>query len=227
MRSAYVGDGRFTSQRMGNTTSRNSDPWYDGGGERSASAVVWVTEDLRVESAIYEGDAAVLECAEKVRELACAFSIVEVVHDPWRFQQVALELAREAHGRPAAAEREPHDPGLRAPVPSRDRAPGHSLTRTIPFSTATCLCAACPSRSQSGGSTRRTVLSSKPNLPRGFAAPCRAWQWRAWRGTIPSGWVRLGGALAIPTDLALIGPEGNDRMSATHELSRRRDDRHP
>ena len=36
-----------------------------------------------------------IECAEKVRELAAEFSIAEVVHDPWRFQQAAIELERE------------------------------------------------------------------------------------------------------------------------------------
>jgi phage terminase large subunit-like protein len=67
----------------------------DVGGERSASAVVIVTEDLRVNAFIYEGDEAVLDCAGKVRDLAARFEIVEVVHDPWRFQQAALELERE------------------------------------------------------------------------------------------------------------------------------------
>ena len=66
----------------------------DVGGERSASAVVWVTEDLRVQAAIYHGDEAVLDCAEKVRELAGEYEVAEVVHDPWRFVQAALELER-------------------------------------------------------------------------------------------------------------------------------------
>lgn len=65
----------------------------DVGGERSASAVVWVTEDLRVDCAIYTGNEAVLACAEKVRELAQEYSVVEVIADPWRFQQSMLELA--------------------------------------------------------------------------------------------------------------------------------------
>jgi phage terminase large subunit-like protein len=65
------------------------------GGERSASAVVWVTEVLRVHAAIFHGDAAVLECAEKVRELAAELEIAELVHDPWHFQQAALELEQD------------------------------------------------------------------------------------------------------------------------------------
>jgi phage terminase large subunit-like protein len=63
---------------------------------RSAECpVVWVTEDLRVNPAIYQGDEAVLDCGEKLRELAAIYSIAEVVHDPWRFRQAALELERE------------------------------------------------------------------------------------------------------------------------------------
>src|SRR5439155_21910060 len=59
------------------------------------SAVVWITEDLRVDASIFHGDEAVLDCAERVRELAGAFDVAEVVHDPWRFQQAALELERD------------------------------------------------------------------------------------------------------------------------------------
>jgi phage terminase large subunit-like protein len=65
----------------------------DVGGERSASAVAWVTEDLRVDSEIFHGNEAVLACAAKVRELAEDFNVVEVIADPWRFQQSMLELA--------------------------------------------------------------------------------------------------------------------------------------
>ena len=65
----------------------------DVGGERSASAVVWCTEDLRVDCAIYTGNEAVLACAEKVGDLAQQFTVVEVIADPWRFQQSMLELA--------------------------------------------------------------------------------------------------------------------------------------
>jgi phage terminase large subunit-like protein len=66
----------------------------DVGGERSASAVVWVTEDLRVGCQVYTGNEAVLQCAAKVRELAEDFTVVEVIADPWRFQQSMLELAQ-------------------------------------------------------------------------------------------------------------------------------------
>jgi len=65
------------------------------GGERSASAVVWATEDLRVGAEIYHGDAAVLDCLAKVRELAGSYTVREIAFDPWRFQQAALELERD------------------------------------------------------------------------------------------------------------------------------------
>ncbi len=64
----------------------------DVGGSRSASAVVHVTDDLRVGCSIYTGDEAVLAVGERVRELAGEFDVREVAYDPWRFQQGALEL---------------------------------------------------------------------------------------------------------------------------------------
>lgn len=67
----------------------------DVGGERSASAVVWVTEDLRVGAEVYHGDEAVLDCLAKVRELAGTYTVAEVAYDPWRFGQAAIELERE------------------------------------------------------------------------------------------------------------------------------------
>ncbi|MEJ7825513.1 MAG: terminase TerL endonuclease subunit [Solirubrobacteraceae bacterium] len=67
----------------------------DVGGERSASAVVWVNADLHVGCAIYHGDAGVLECVEQVRDLAGRYSVREVIYDPWRFGQAAQGLARE------------------------------------------------------------------------------------------------------------------------------------
>ena len=65
----------------------------DVGGERSASAVVWVTEDLRVDCEVFHGNEAVLACAAKVQGLAETFHVVECAYDPWRFTQGALELA--------------------------------------------------------------------------------------------------------------------------------------
>jgi phage terminase large subunit-like protein len=67
----------------------------DVGGERSASAVVWVNEHLQVGCAIYHGEGGVIECVDHVRELAGRFQIAEVVFDPWRFGQAAQELERE------------------------------------------------------------------------------------------------------------------------------------
>lgn len=66
----------------------------DVGGERSASAVVWLTEDLRIGSAVYQGGEAVLQVAGKVRELADTFEVAAVAYDPWRFQAPAIELSQ-------------------------------------------------------------------------------------------------------------------------------------
>ena len=67
----------------------------DVGGERSASAVVWVNAGLHVGCGIYHGDKGVLECVEHVRDLAGQYNVREVVFDPWRFGQAAQELERE------------------------------------------------------------------------------------------------------------------------------------
>jgi hypothetical protein len=77
----------------------------DLGGERSASAVVWCTEDLRVDCRVFHGDGAVFECADQVRELGETFTIAEVAFDPWRFEAPALELAERGIPVVAASER--------------------------------------------------------------------------------------------------------------------------
>jgi phage terminase large subunit-like protein len=67
----------------------------DVGGERSATAVVWVNAELHIGCAIYHGDAGVLEAVDHVRALAGRFNVRELVYDPWRFGQAAQELERE------------------------------------------------------------------------------------------------------------------------------------
>ena len=64
----------------------------DVGGSRAASAVVVVTEDLRVGARTWQGDDAVLQVAEHVRALAGRYSVREVAYDPWRFRSEALRL---------------------------------------------------------------------------------------------------------------------------------------
>jgi len=66
----------------------------DVGGERAASAVVWVSEALQVGCAIFHGDEGVLECVAMVEELAERYRLAEVAFDPWRFGQGAQELAQ-------------------------------------------------------------------------------------------------------------------------------------
>ncbi len=67
----------------------------DVGGERSATAVVYVNAGLHVGAGIYHGDGGVLECVDHVRDLAGRYNVREVVFDPWRFGQAAQELERE------------------------------------------------------------------------------------------------------------------------------------
>lgn len=67
----------------------------DAGGERSATAIVWVTEDLRIGCQFFHGDKGIIEAGEFIRELAATFEVMELAHDPWRAVQLALELERE------------------------------------------------------------------------------------------------------------------------------------
>jgi phage terminase large subunit-like protein len=79
------------------------DVWVgcDVGGERSATAVVWINDRLHVGVSIYHGDQGVLDAVERVRELAEQFTIRELSFDPWRFGQGAQEL--EQRGIPAVS----------------------------------------------------------------------------------------------------------------------------
>lgn len=65
----------------------------DVGGSRAMTAVVWVTDDLRVGVETWEGETAVLFAEAKVRELASRFAVVEAVFDPWRFGAQAVDLS--------------------------------------------------------------------------------------------------------------------------------------
>jgi phage terminase large subunit-like protein len=70
----------------------------DIGGSRAASAVIGVTEDLRVcEIHVLQGDDSVLRVTGIVEEIAERRRIREVAFDPWRFQSEALRLERD-HG---------------------------------------------------------------------------------------------------------------------------------
>ncbi len=67
----------------------------DVGGERSATALVWATADLRVSSQTWTGENAVLEVPHAIRQLAERYDLRQVAYDPWRFQAPALELQRD------------------------------------------------------------------------------------------------------------------------------------
>jgi len=71
----------------------------DIGGVRAASALVGVTDDLRVAHIeIFEGDDAVLDVTEAIERLVRAGRpITEIAYDEWRFHGEAIRLERE-HG---------------------------------------------------------------------------------------------------------------------------------
>lgn len=71
----------------------------DIGGSRAASAVVAVTEDLRVAAVeVFQGDDSVLEATAAVRRLAGRFTVRGVAFDPCRFKSEALRLEAEGIG---------------------------------------------------------------------------------------------------------------------------------
>lgn len=83
---------------VGDPTFTDGEPVWVGvdvGGERSATAVVWVSETLQVGAEIFHGDSGVLDAVDVIRELAGRYDLREVVYDPWRFGQGAQELERE------------------------------------------------------------------------------------------------------------------------------------
>ena len=66
----------------------------DIGGSRAASAVVAVTDDLRVAAVhVLQGDDSALAATAAIRELAAHFTIREVAYDPGRYHSEALRLA--------------------------------------------------------------------------------------------------------------------------------------
>lgn len=66
----------------------------DVGGSRAATALVWVTEDLRVGVQTWEGEEAVIYAEAALRELAERYAVVEAAFDPWRFGAQALDLSK-------------------------------------------------------------------------------------------------------------------------------------
>jgi phage terminase large subunit-like protein len=66
----------------------------DVGGSRAATALVWVTEDLRIGVQTWEGEEAVIYAEEALRDLAERFDVRRVYFDPWRFGSQALDLSQ-------------------------------------------------------------------------------------------------------------------------------------
>jgi phage terminase large subunit-like protein len=65
----------------------------DVGAARSATALVWATEDLRVGVRTWTGEEAVIYAEAAIRELAERYDVREVAFDPWRFGAQALDLS--------------------------------------------------------------------------------------------------------------------------------------
>lgn len=63
-----------------------------GGGSEGDTAVAWVNQQLHVGVAVFDGEDGVLQARDLIEELAERYSIAEVIFDPWRASQVALEL---------------------------------------------------------------------------------------------------------------------------------------
>jgi phage terminase large subunit-like protein len=66
----------------------------DIGGERSATAVVWVNANKHVGCEIFHGDDGVLAARDLVEDLAVRYRIASVVFDPWRAGEIVAELAQ-------------------------------------------------------------------------------------------------------------------------------------
>jgi phage terminase large subunit-like protein len=66
----------------------------DVGGSRAATALVWVTGDLRAGVKTWEGEEAVIYAEAALREIAEMYTIAECAFDPWRFGAQALDLSK-------------------------------------------------------------------------------------------------------------------------------------
>ena len=86
------------------------------GCERSASGVICINEDLRVGVETWTGDAAVLEVAAYVAELAERFQIVEAVSTPGGPDRWRRSGSSAASPPSPSRIRHPHDPRLRTPL---------------------------------------------------------------------------------------------------------------
>lgn len=104
----------------------------DVGGGRAETAVVAVSDDLRVAAVeVFHGDGAVLDVTEAVRRLAARYAVREVAFDPWRWQGEALRLEADGIGPmvqfpQSHARMVPASEGLHAAIVERRvRHPGH------------------------------------------------------------------------------------------------------
>lgn len=95
--SSWLGAGLWAKCRADYTLEDGEQVFVgvDIGGTRAATAVVHVTEDLRVGVETFEGDEGVIYAEQAVRGLAERFVIESVSFDPWRFKAQAMTLQSE------------------------------------------------------------------------------------------------------------------------------------
>lgn len=95
---AWLPPGAWAACQGDCSVPEGSELWLgiDVGGSRASSALVGVTEDLKVaEVHVWQGDDAVLKVTDKVHELAEHYAIREVIADPWRYRAELLRLERD------------------------------------------------------------------------------------------------------------------------------------
>ncbi|MBO0767540.1 MAG: hypothetical protein J2O48_02525 [Solirubrobacterales bacterium] len=102
---AWLPPGAWTSCHDPDMQVEEGEPVIIGvdiGGRRADTAVVAVAGDqdeLRVVAChVFQGDEAVLQATDTVRQLAQRFAIREVAFDPWRFRSEALHLEADGIG---------------------------------------------------------------------------------------------------------------------------------
>ncbi len=97
---AWLPPGAWTACKDSYEVEAGEPVWIgvDVGGSRASTAVVAVTEDLRVVACeVLQGDDAVLRVPDVLLELAAVYDVREIAFDPWRFASEALRLERD-HG---------------------------------------------------------------------------------------------------------------------------------
>jgi hypothetical protein len=83
---------------VGEPTFVDGEPIYCGldvGGERSATALVWINEARHVGCQFWYGDEGVLHAKAAIADLSRRYRLAALAFDPWRAQQLALEVQQQ------------------------------------------------------------------------------------------------------------------------------------